>query len=176
MTAGRIARRLAIGVLFLFGVGCRRTAPASKPAGAAERTPLLTEQKLSPELRALVDRAHAHPAVATLEAAGCELALVMTGSDYDRFVDLRYGQKMPSQNSDAIAEVVYCQSRATPAPDCADVAPIFVRVARPKRAFQVMTGFVDPPFAPRCSGQHDATGKRVAGEGPGYPSSRDVPR
>lgn len=168
MTAGRIPLRLAIGVLLAFGAGCRRKIP---PA-AAPREPLLTEQKLLPDLRALVDGGHAHPAVATLEAAGCELALVMTGRDYDRFVDLRHGRKMPAQAGDAIAQVVYCQSRTTPPPDCAEVAPIFARVVRPTRGFLVFSGSVDPPFAPRCSGRHDAGGKLVAREGPGYPASR----
>ena len=157
---------LALAALLSIGpIACKRgagTAPA----------PLLTAQTLPPQLRALVDRAHAHPAVATLEAAGCELALVMSGADYNRFVDLRHGAQMPAQASGSTQQVVYCQSRATPPPDCADVAPIFARVARPAGSFQVFSGSVDPPFAPRCAGQHDKEGRFVGGEGPGYPSSR----
>jgi hypothetical protein len=179
--------RLAVAALLALGAGgCRRKAPAfatlpephttfdlsvhrdAKDAGAP--APLLTGQDLSPELRKLVDAAHAHPAVGSLEAAGCELALVMAGHDYDRFVDLRHGKPMPAQAVSPVGQVVYCQSRATPPPDCAQLAPIFARVARPKLPFQVLSGYVDPPFAPRCSGQHDAAGKYLGGEGPGYPS------
>jgi hypothetical protein len=133
---------------------------------------MLTQQTLAPELGKLVDAAHAHPAVASLEAAGCDLALVMTGADYNRFVDLRHGTKMPAQVGDPRREVVYCQRRTPTPPDCAALAPIFARVARPKRPFQVFSGYVDPPFAPRCAGVHDAKGRFVSGEGPGYASSR----
>jgi hypothetical protein len=147
-------------------------APIVVAAVVMTAQPLLTEQQLAPELAKLVKRAHAHRAVGSLEAAGCELALVMTGREYNRFADLRYGKKMPIQTDDAVGQVVYCQSRATPPPDCAQVAPIFARVARPKRPFQVFSGFVDPPFSPRCSGRHDKDGKFVSGEGPGYASTR----
>jgi hypothetical protein len=166
MTSDRALVRLAIASLFVIGAGaCRPNEPA------ADRAPLLTNQRLSPALRALVVAAHGHPAVGSLEAAGCELALVMTGRDYDRFVDLRHGVPMP-RAADPSGQVVYCQSRAAAPPDCAQLAPIFARVARPKLPFQVLSGYADPPFAPRCAGQHGATGTYLAGEGPGYPPSR----
>jgi hypothetical protein len=133
---------------------------------------LLTQQPLAPALRELVSGAHAHPAVASLEAAGCDLALVMAGGDYNRFIDLRHETKMPAQVRDPRQQVVYCQRRTPTPPDCAELAPIFARVGRPKRPFQVFSGTVDPPFAPRCAGVHDANGKVVSGEGPGYASSR----
>ena len=125
----------------------------------------MTQQTLAPELRELVGGAHAHPAVASLEAAGCDLALVMTGAAYNHFADLRYGKKMPAQVDDRRAQVVYCQRRTPTPPDCAALAPIFARVARPKRPFQVFSGSVDPPFSPRCAGVHDAKGKFISGEG-----------
>jgi hypothetical protein len=187
------AGRVAIAALLVLGAGgCRRKAPTfarlpepattfelsvhrdAKDAGGSTPggAPLLIEQKLSPELRKLVDEAHAHPAVGSLEAAGCEQALVMKGAAYSRFVDLRHGKKMPAQADDARTDVVWCQSRTTAPPDCAALAPIFARVARPGRSFQLFSGTVDPPFSPRCAGVHDAGGRFVSGEGPGYPPSR----
>jgi hypothetical protein len=32
----------------------------------------------------------------------------------------------------------------------------------------VFSGFGPLPFAPRCAGVHDAKGKIISGEGPGY--------
>jgi len=185
MTADRALVRLAMASLVVVGAGgCRRKgarlATLPEPAATFELSvhpdtkekPLLTDQALSPELRKLVGEAHAHPAVGSLEAAGCDQALVMTGAAYNRFVDLRHEKQMPAQVEDARAEVVWCQSRTTVPPDCAALAPIFARVARPKRTFHVFSGSVDPPFSPRCAGRHDAGGKLVSGEGSGYPSSR----
>jgi len=147
--------------------------PPHAAAGAdSAAEPLLTAQRLSPALRKLVDAAHAHPAVASLEAAGCDQALVMTGADYNRFVDLRHETKMPAQVADPRADVVWCQRRAPTPPDCAQLAPIFARVARPRRPFAVFSGYQPAPFAPRCAGTHDRTGKFLGGEGPGYGSSR----
>jgi hypothetical protein len=192
MTA-RLAARLWIAPLLLLLAACSRPRPAPsssetrvaaardaaalppvQPATRAddpEKAPLLTEQTLAPELRKLVGAAHAHPAVASLESAGCDLALVMTGADYNRFVDLRHETKMPVQVVDRL-QVVYCQRRTPTPPDCAELAPIFARVARPKRPFQVFSGYVDPPFSPRCAGVHDVKGKLLSGEGPGYASGR----
>ena len=118
MSAGGARAGLALAALLSTGtIACKRGAgTGGAPTAPA---PLLTAQTLTPELRALVDRAHSHPAVATLEAAGCELALVMSGADYNRFVDLRHGAKMPAQASGSTEQVVTCQSRATPPPDCA---------------------------------------------------------
>ncbi len=147
-------------------------ATAAAPTDDPEKAPLLTQQALAPELRKLVDAAHAHAAVVSLEAAGCDLALVMTGADYNRFADLRYKMKMPAQVDDPRQQVVYCQRRTPTPPDCAELAPIFARVARPNRPFQVLSGYVDPPFSPRCAGVHDVKGKLVSGEGPGYASGR----
>ena len=147
-------------------------AASAAAAAPAVEEPLLPQQALAPELRKLVDGAHAHLAVASLEAAGCDLALVMTGADYSRFVDLRHGTKMPAQVDDAHRQVVYCQRRTPTPPDCAELAPIFARVARPKRPFHVFSGSRDPPLAPRCAGVHDAKGKFLSGDGPGYASSR----
>jgi hypothetical protein len=134
---------------------------------------LLTVQPLSPELRALVERGHAHPAVGSLEAAGCDLALVMTGADDARFFDLRraakYG-KMEPVAFDRQRQVVWCQTLTTPV-DCVALAPIFARVARPKHQFTVYSGSSDPPFNPRCVGTHNRKGKYLSGEGPGYPST-----
>ena len=149
----------------------RPTPRAVAPADDPRTAPLLTGRELSPDLRALVNEAHAHPAVGSLEAAGCELALVMTGAAYNRFVDLRHETKMPQQVEDSRRTVVWCQRRTGDLPDCTEVAPIFARVARPKRPFQVFSSYTDPPFSPRCSGVHDAKGKLVGGEGPGYPST-----
>ncbi len=132
--------------------------------------PLLTSQPLSPELKKLVKRGHTHRAVGSLEAAGCELALVMTRDAYNRFVDLRHETKMPLQARPPVEMVVWCQSRTQPPPDCAQLAPIFARVARPSQPFHVFSGYVDPPFAPRCSGMHDKDGHYMSGEGPGYGS------
>jgi hypothetical protein len=133
---------------------------------------LLTQQPLAPELRKLIGAAHVHPAVASLEAAGCDLALVMTAGDYNRFVDLRPATKRRAHLDDPHGEVVYCQRRTPTPPDCAELAPIFARVARPKRPFHVFSGYADPPEAPRCAGVHDATGRYVSGAGPGYAPSR----
>jgi hypothetical protein len=187
-----VAARRSIALLLVLSA-CSRSRPpspaetplAGRPADAASRpvqpspaaedpeeAPLLTQQTLAPELRKLVGGAHAHPAVASLEAAGCDLALVMTGADYNRFVDLRQGRKTPAQVDDPRRQVVYCQRRTPTPPDCAELAPIFARVARPKRPFQVFSGYGDPPLAPRCGGVHDAKGKFVSGEGPGYAASR----
>jgi hypothetical protein len=146
------------------------TRPAAGADAAAE--PLLTAQKLSPALRKLVEAAHAHRAVASLEAAGCDLALVMAGADYNRFVDLRHETKVPTQVDDPRADVVWCQRRTPTPPACAELAPIFARVARPRRPFMVFSGYQPAPFAPRCAGRHDKTGKVLGGEGPGYASSR----
>ncbi len=96
----------------------------------------------------------------------------MTGADYNRFVDLRHGTKMPAQVTDAGEQVVYCQRRTAVPPDCAALAPIFARVAQPSGRFLVLSGYLDPPFSPRCSGEHDAKGNFLSGEGPGYASSR----
>ena len=149
-------------------------APPARPAAGADSAaePLLTAQKLSPALRKLVDAAHAHRAVASLEAAGCDQALVMTGADYNRFVDLRHETKMPTQVDDPRADVIWCQRRTPTPPACAELAPIFARVARPSRPFTVFSGYQPAPFAPRCAGRHDKTGKSLGGEGPGYASSR----
>jgi hypothetical protein len=68
--------------------------------------------------------------------------------------------------------VVWCQRRTPPPPTCAELAPIFARVARPTRPFEIFSGAQAPPFAPRCAGRHDPAGKPLQGEGPGYPSSR----
>jgi hypothetical protein len=144
----------------------------TRAPGAMAEQPLLTHQPLTPALQKLVKQAHGHPAVGSLEAAGCDLALVMTRAAYNRFVALRYGKKMPAQTDDSVGQVVWCQSRSTTPPDCAAVAPIVARVARLKQSFQVFSGSIDPPFSPRCAGVHDAKGKFVSGEGPGYPSSR----
>jgi hypothetical protein len=148
--------------------------PPTRPAAGADSAaePLLTAQKLSPALRKLVDAAHAHRAVASLEAAGCDQALVMTGADYNRFVDLRHETKMPTQVDDPRADVVWCQRRTPTPPSCAELAPIFARVARPKRPFMVFSGYQPAPFAPRCAGKHDTVGRYLGGEGPGYASSR----
>jgi hypothetical protein len=153
------------------GVAAAAAPPRNAKSDSAA-DPLLTDEKLSPELRKLVDGAHAHRAVATLEAAGCDQALVMTGAMYNHFADLRYGKKMPAQVEDGRADVVWCQTRMTTPPDCAALAPIFARVAQPRRAFVVFSGYVAPPFSPRCEGTHAKDGKYESGEGPGYPSSR----
>jgi hypothetical protein len=195
VTAGQAAARLSLALLVALPA-CSRSRPspspsserpaAARPAATAsrpvqpspaaadpEKEPLLPQQALGPELRKLVDDAHAQPAVASLEAAGCDLALVMTGADYNRFVDLRRGTKMRAQVDDAHRQVVvYCQRRTPPPPACAELAPIFARVARPKRPFKVFSGTGDPPFAPHCAGVHDAKGKFLSGEGPGYASAR----
>jgi hypothetical protein len=147
------------------------TAPPVPPA-AADAEPLLTSQTLPAELRKLVGGAHAHPAVASLEAAGCDLALVMTGAEYNRFAALRFEKKVRAPIDDPRRQVVYCQRRTPTPPDCAELAPIFARVARPRWPFHVLSGYGDPPFAPRCAGVHDAKGRFVSGEGPGYAPSR----
>ncbi|HXU05525.1 MAG TPA: tetratricopeptide repeat protein [Polyangia bacterium] len=141
-------------------------------AAASKQEPLLTKKKLSGDLRRLVDEGHAHRAVASLEAAGCDLALVWKAAKYNRFVDLQHGTKMPLQARPPTDTVVWCQTRSTVPPACAQVAPIFARVAHPTQPFQVFSGYNDPPFTPRCSGLHDKSGKYVSGEGPGYASVR----
>ncbi len=190
----RATDRLAIAVLCA-AAGCSRSRPppageapaaAVRPDAAAAAVaavpapyvpefrgpdrPLLTEQKLSPELAKLVAEGHAHPAVPSLEAAGCELALVMTGARYDRFFDLQHELKMPPSQTDSRQLVVWCQRRTGDLPDCTEVAPIFARVARPKRPFVVYSGSGDPPFSPLCVGTHDRKGKSLGGSGPKYPS------
>jgi hypothetical protein len=160
--------------------------PAARPAAPAPARgapggelhladePLLTEKALAPELRALVEGAHAHPAVGSLEAAGCDMALVMTARNYNRLVDLQHKKAMPVQATDPREMVVWCSARGTattPPPDCAALAPVFARVARPKHSFLVFSSFGNPPFSPRCAGTHDRKGKALGGEGPGYPSS-----
>lgn len=145
------------------------TAPAARPADP-EGEPLLTKQKLSPELRKLVAAAHAHRAVGSLEAAGCDEALVMTGAKFNRLADLRHGGKMPAQVDDPQADVIWCDRRTGHGPDCADLAPIFARVAHPRRPFEVFTAWGAPPFSPRCWGRHDKTGRYIFGGGRGYPS------
>jgi hypothetical protein len=135
-----------------------------------EEPPLLTDQKLSPALRTLVAAGRKHAATGSLRAAGCDVALVMTGAKYNRFVELRYKKAMPHQAEDPAGLVVWCQRRATTPPSCKDLAPIFVRVARPKRPFRVFSGYVAPPFAPRCAATYAADGTLVSGVGPEYPS------
>ena len=147
--------------------------PDDLPDDLEQELPL-SKQKLSPALRKLVDAAHRHPAVGSLEAAGCDEALVMTGAAFNRLNDLLSGKKMPAQVDDPRAEVVSCQGQETPPPDCAALAPIFARVAHPKRSFYVYSGYGKPAFAPRCAGKHDKTGKYLEGEGPGYPSAREA--
>src|SRR6185369_12245307 len=130
---------------------------------------VFVQQVVPRDLSTIIAAAHANPAVASLEAAGCDFALVMTGAAYDRLIALGSGTTTPKPIDDPASPVVYCSSRttATPPPDCAALAPIFVRVARPKRRFHVFSGFGILPVAPRCAGVHDAKGKLVAGEGPG---------
>jgi hypothetical protein len=167
MTAGRVLASVAIASL-LVAAACRRKSPFS----IESNQPLLTQQALSPELRQLVNEAHLHPAVGSLEAAGCDLALVIPRDAYNRFVDLQHGTKMPLQARPPVETVVWCQSRSRPPPDCAQLAPIFTRVAHPTQPFHVLSGYNDPPFAPRCSGTHDKDGIYMSGEGPGYASGR----
>ena len=194
MTAERALARLAIASLVVGAAACRRKTPEVAPlpesfarfelsagAGAKDagvsasdagprRPDVFIQRVVRRDLSALMEAARAHPAVASLEAAGCDLALVMTGEAYDRFVELGDGMKMPKRIDDPASPVIYCASRTTfaPPPDCAALAPIFARVARPKRRFHVLSGFGFPPSSPRCSGVHDAKGKTISGEGPGY--------
>lgn len=195
MTAGRACLALAV----LLAAGCKRKTPAYQTlpepltrfelsAGAKDAAagvdaavrPRFIQQVVPGEVSALIAAGHAHPAVASLEAAGCDLALVTTGASFDRLLALGHQlippgiqTATPKPIDDPGGAVVYCASQSTtsPPPDCAAIAPIFVRVARPKRRFHVLSGLGVPPVAPRCSGIHDAKGKLIAGEGPGYPSA-----
>jgi len=151
------------------GAGGKDAGPTAARAGGPAQRDVFIQQAVPRELSDLLRAGQIHRAVASLEAAGCDQAFVMTGGIYDRLVELSHGTKMPKQIDDPASLVVYCSSRTdTPPPDCASLAPIFARVARPKRKFHVFSGFGPPPFAPRCSGVHDAKGKIVSGEGPGY--------